>query len=134
MSEIEFEEGIKEINIEFAALDVEFTSLLNLRTGIIMNPIAAFNQNHDGPKWEFVDRPIVATQLLPATFSNVGMGLYGKGNQNDWSYGYEFYLTNGWVAFIINFRMMVLFLIKKEEPMFLPLILIQKFKNYKLQL
>ncbi|TBR19391.1 MAG: hypothetical protein EPO57_03945 [Chitinophagaceae bacterium] len=96
LSEIEFEEGTKEINIEFAALDVEFTSLLNLRTGIIMNPIAAFNQNHDGPKWEFVDRPIAATQLLPATFSNVGMGLYGKGNQNDWSYGYEFYLTNGW--------------------------------------
>ena len=43
-----------------------------------MNPIGAFNQNHDGPKWEFVDRPISATQMLPATWSNVGFGLYGK--------------------------------------------------------
>ncbi len=57
LSEIEFEDGTKEINIEFAALDIEFHPLFNLRGGVIMNPIGAFNQNHDGPKWEFVDRP-----------------------------------------------------------------------------
>jgi len=57
LSEIEFEEGGKEINIEFASLDVELHPLLNLRGGIIMNPIGSFNQNHDGPKWEFIDRP-----------------------------------------------------------------------------
>ena len=38
LSEIEFEDGTKEINIEFAALDLEFHPLLNLRGGIIMNP------------------------------------------------------------------------------------------------
>jgi hypothetical protein len=95
LSEIEFEDGTKEINIEFASVDFEFSPLLNFRGGIVMNPIGAFNQNHDGPKWEFIDRPISATQMLPATFSNVGFGLYGKKFTKDWVYGYEAYLTNG---------------------------------------
>jgi hypothetical protein len=95
LSEVEFEDGAKEINIEFAALDIEFDPLLNLRGGIIMNPIGSFNQNHDGPKWEFIDRPISATQMLPATFSNAGFGVYGKKSSNDWAYAYEVYLTNG---------------------------------------
>ncbi|RYE01402.1 MAG: hypothetical protein EOP50_02065 [Sphingobacteriales bacterium] len=95
LSEIEFEDGAKEISVEFASMDVEFNPLFNLRGGIVLNPIGAFNQNHDGPKWEFVDRPIAATQLLPATFSNVGFGVYGKKYSGNWVYGYEVYLTNG---------------------------------------
>ncbi len=77
LSELEFEEGGKELAIEFAALDMEFHPFVNLRGGIIINPIGAFNQNHDGPKWEFTDRPVSATQMLPATWSNAGFGLYG---------------------------------------------------------
>lgn len=95
LSEIEFEDGTKEINIEFASVDIEFHPLFNLRGGIVMNPIGAFNQNHDGPKWEFVDRPVSATQMLPATWSNVGFGAFGKLYKNNWVYAYEAYLTNG---------------------------------------
>lgn len=95
LTEIEFEDGTKEINIEFASVDFEFAPLFNLRGGVIMNPIGAFNQNHDGPKWEFIDRPISATQMLPATWSNVGFGVYGKKYTTDWVYAYEAYLTNG---------------------------------------
>jgi hypothetical protein len=95
LSEIEFEDGTKEINIEFAAMDMEFDPLFNLRGGIIMNPIGAFNQNHDGPKWEFVDRPVSATQMLPATFSNAGFGIYGKKYNKNWVYAFEAYITNG---------------------------------------
>jgi len=102
LSEIEFEDGTKEINIEFASVDFEFVPLFNLRGGVVMNPIGAFNQNHDGPKWEFVDRPIEATQMLPATFSNVGFGIFGKKSTKDWAYAYEAYLTNGFDDQIIN--------------------------------
>lgn len=102
LSEIEFEDGAKEINIEFASVDFEFAPLLNVRGGIVMNPIGAFNQNHDGPKWEFVDRPISATQMLPATFSNVGFGVYGKKYKKDWVFAYELYLTNGFDDKIIS--------------------------------
>jgi hypothetical protein len=102
LSEIEFEDGSKEINIEFASVDFEFNPLLNFRGGVVMNPIGAFNQNHDGPKWEFIDRPVSATQLLPATWSNVGFGIYGKLYKGDWVYAYETYLTNGFDDTIIS--------------------------------
>ena len=45
LAEIEFEDGGKKIAIEFASMDVELHPLFNLRGGIIMNPIGAFNQN-----------------------------------------------------------------------------------------
>lgn len=102
LSEIEFEDGTKEINIEFASVDVEVAPLLNFRGGVVMNPIGAFNQNHDGPKWEFIDRPVAATQMLPATWSNVGIGLYGKKYKQNWVYAYEAYLTNGFDDTIIS--------------------------------
>lgn len=102
LSEIEFEDGTKEINIEFASVDFEFAPLLNMRGGVVMNPIGAFNQNHDGPKWEFIDRPISATQMLPATWSNVGFGLFGKNSTKDWVYAYEAYLTNGFDDKIVD--------------------------------
>ena len=111
LSEIEFEDGTKEINIEFASVDFEFHPLFNLRGGIVMNPIGSFNQNHDGPKWEFVDRPVSATQMLPATWSNVGFGLYGKLYRKNWVYAYEAYLTNGFDDQII---------INSENKTFLP--------------
>ena len=102
LSEIEFEDGAKEISVEFAALDIELNPLLNLRGGMILNPIGAFNQNHDGPKWEFIDRPISATQMLPATWSNAGFGLYGKHYTNNWMFGYEAYLSGNFDNSIID--------------------------------
>jgi len=38
LTEIEFENGTKEINIEFALVDIELAPLLNVRGGIVMNP------------------------------------------------------------------------------------------------
>ena len=91
-----------EFGVEYAALDIEFNPLLNLRSGLILNPIGSFNQNHDGPKWEFTDRPIAMTQMLPDTWSNTGFGLYGKKYSGDWMYGYEFYVTGGFDDAIID--------------------------------
>ena len=102
ISEIEFEEGTEEIAVETALLDVELAQSLVVRGGILLTPIGAFNQNHDGPKWEFVDRPVSATELLPATFSNVGFGVHGKLFDGPRSYAYEFYLTNGFDERIIS--------------------------------
>lgn len=102
LSEIEFEDGGKEISLEFASVDVEFHPLLNLRAGIIINPIGSFNQNHDGPKWEFTDRPISATQMLPGTFSNAGIGLFGKKYSDDWMIGYEAYFSGSFDNSIIE--------------------------------
>lgn len=102
LSEIEFEEGAKKINLEFAAMDIEFHPMLNLRCGIIMNPIGSFNQNHDGPRWDFIERPLSSTTLIPATLSNVGCGIYGKHYFSNFNIGYEFYLTNGFDDKVIS--------------------------------
>ena len=102
LSELEFEEGTKEISIEFAAVDFNMHPLFNFRGGVVMNPIGAFNQNHDGPKWEFVNRPVAMTQMLPATWSNVGAGMYGRKYVRQWAFGYEVYLTNGFNDAIVN--------------------------------
>lgn len=102
LSEIEFEDGTREINLEFCALDLELHPLLNLRGGIVMNPIGGFNQNHDGPRWDFIDRPFSATGIIPTTLSNVGMGIYGKHFRHNWVLGYELYLTNGFDDQIID--------------------------------
>ncbi len=102
LSELEFEEGGKEIAIEFAAIDMELFPLANLRAGIILNPIGSFNQNHDGPKWEFTDRPISSTEMLPATWSNAGFGMYGKEYSGDWMYGYELYFSGNFDDSIID--------------------------------
>ncbi|MFA5667913.1 MAG: hypothetical protein WC967_01620 [Balneolaceae bacterium] len=111
MSEIEFEEGGKDINIEFAALDATILPIFNFRGGIIMNPIGAFNENHDGPKWEFVERPDVAVNMLPATWSNPGFGIFGKTYKRNWIFGYEAYLSNGFDDSIID---------NEEDKTFLP--------------
>jgi hypothetical protein len=102
LSEIEFEDGGKEIAIEFASVDVEFDPLVNFRVGILVNPIGSFNQNHDGPKWEFTDRPISATQMLPGTFSNAGIGFFGKKYTKKWMFGYEAYLSGSFDNSIIE--------------------------------
>lgn len=111
LSEMEFEDGTKEIGIEFAAVDVTFHPSLNFRGGIIMNPIGAFNQNHDGPRWEFVNRPDVSVNMLPATWSNAGFGLFGKTYKGNWILGYEIYLSNGFDGSIID---------NEESKTFLP--------------
>lgn len=53
-------------------------------------------------KWEFVDRPVAMTQMLPATWSNVRFGLYGKQYMKQWAFAYELYLTNGFDESIVN--------------------------------
>ena len=111
LSEMEFEDGTKEIGIEFAAMDVAFHPALNFRGGIVMNPIGAFNQNHDGPRWEFIERPDVAVNMLPATWSNAGFGMFGKTYKGNWIFGYETYLTNGFDNSIID---------NEENKTFLP--------------
>ncbi len=112
LSEIEYEndpmgeateaKNGSEFGLEYAAIDIEFNQMLTLRGGLILNPIGAFNQNHDGPKYEFTDRPIAMTQLLPDTWNNPGFGIYGKQFKNQWMFGYELYLTGGFDDSIID--------------------------------
>ncbi|MCH2466139.1 MAG: hypothetical protein MK237_09580, partial [Gemmatimonadetes bacterium] len=95
LSELEFEHGTEEIALETALVDFQFRPSLVLRAGIILPPIGYLNQNHDSPKWDFVDRPLVTTDIIPSTLSEVGAGVYGRGGRGSLLFSYDIYLTNG---------------------------------------
>lgn len=102
-SELEFEHGTEEISLETAQIDLQITPAFALRMGIVLPPIGAFNQNHDSPRWEFIDRPLVSTRIIPSTLSDVGVGLYGRARPGRrTSITYDAYLTNGLGDGIIN--------------------------------
>ncbi len=95
ISELEFEHGTEEIALETALIDVRIDPALVLRGGILLPPIGSFNQNHDAPVWEFVDRPIVSTEIIPSTLSEIGFGVYGQWFRGPLALTYDLYVTNG---------------------------------------
>ncbi len=94
-SELEFEHGTEEINLETALIDFEVNPALVLRGGILLPPLGTFNQNHDSPRWDFIDRPLVSTQIIPSTLSEVGFGVHGRFFTSAATIGYQAYLVNG---------------------------------------
>jgi len=96
LAELEFEHGTEEIALETAQVDVELFRELTLRGGVILVPLGLFNQNHDSPKWDIVDRPLVSTMIIPSTFSEVGAGFHGKRPLGSGlSFSYAAFITNG---------------------------------------
>lgn len=95
ISELEFEHGTEEIALETALIDFEVNPSFVLRGGIILPPVGAFNANHDSPKWEFVERPLVSTEIIPSTLSEVGFGMHGKLYPGTITFSYDLYLSNG---------------------------------------
>ncbi len=95
-SELEFEHGTEEIALETAILDMTFSPALSFRMGILLPPLGRFNVEHDSPKYNIIDRPLVSTLIIPATLSEMGLGLFGQRYLNRSNrVGYEIYLVNG---------------------------------------
>jgi hypothetical protein len=95
ISELEFEHGTREIALETALIDFTVNPSFVVRAGIILPPLGAFNVNHDSPRWNFVDRPLVSTQIIPATLSEPGFGVHGRLVPRGFSITYDAYLTSG---------------------------------------
>ncbi|MBH31056.1 MAG: hypothetical protein CMG71_03575 [Candidatus Marinimicrobia bacterium] len=95
-SELEFEHGTEEIALETAVLDLTFASALSFRMGILLPPLGRFNVEHDSPKYNIIDRPLVSTLIIPATLSEIGLGFFGQRYLNRSNrLGYELYIVNG---------------------------------------
>ncbi|NOT08378.1 MAG: hypothetical protein HOP28_09255 [Gemmatimonadales bacterium] len=95
ISELEFEHGTEEIALETALVDFMVNPSFVLRGGILLPAIGAFNVNHDSPRYDFVDRPLVSTRIIPSTLSEVGFGAHGRLAPRGFSVSYDAYLTNG---------------------------------------
>ena len=95
LSELEFEHGTEEIALETALLDIQLDPKFIIRGGILLVPLGALNQNHDSPRWDFVERPLVSSDIIPSTLSEVGFGFYGRAYKHPVTISYDMYLTNG---------------------------------------
>ena len=76
-AELEFEEGAREIKLEFATIDLAIHPALTFRAGMILSPVGRFNLAHDSPMNEFSDRPLVSTELVGVALSEPGAGILG---------------------------------------------------------
>jgi hypothetical protein len=95
-AELEFEEGGREVKLEYAAIDVRIHPSLTLRGGMLLSPLGRFNLSHDSPLNEFTDRPVVSTELLGVALSEPGFGALGQfGFARSGRLTYEIYATNG---------------------------------------
>lgn len=102
ISELEFEHGTEEIALETALIDVQLNPGFVVRTGILLPPIGYLNQNHDSPRWEHIDRPLVTTGIVPSTLSEVGFGAHGKFPTGRFVLSYDAYVTNGIGANVVG--------------------------------
>jgi len=95
LSELEFEHGTEEIALETAQLDFQLSPALIIRAGILVIPLGYLNENHDSPRWDFVERPLAVTEIIPSTLSDVGAGVLGRLRSGRLTISYNAYLTNG---------------------------------------
>jgi hypothetical protein len=95
-AELEFEEGGREIKLEYAAIDVRVHPSLTIRGGMLLSPLGKFNLSHDSPLNEFTDRPLVSTEILGVALSEPGFGAFGQfALAGTGRVTYELYATNG---------------------------------------
>ncbi|HEY9230370.1 MAG TPA: hypothetical protein VIP11_27205 [Gemmatimonadaceae bacterium] len=95
-AELEFEDGGREINLEYAAIDFLVHPRFAIRGGMLLSPLGRFNLAHDSPLNEFTDRPLVSTGLLGTALSEPGFGVFGQVPVTRIGrFTYESYVTNG---------------------------------------
>jgi cell division protein FtsB len=98
-SEIEYEhattgEGAEEkgeISVEFAYLDYLLRPEVNLRGGLVLIPLGFINELHEPPVFLGARRPDVERRIIPATWRELGLGVFGDAGP----FAYRAYLVNG---------------------------------------
>jgi hypothetical protein len=101
-AELEFEDGGREIKLEYAAIDFRLHPSVALRGGMLLSPLGRFNLSHDSPLNEFTDRPLVSTELLGVALSEAGFGALGSIGVGAGRFTYEAYATNGFHSGLIS--------------------------------
>ena len=99
-SEIEFEHGTTgqgseeegEVSVEFAALDFFIDPMVNARAGMVLMPMGFINQIHEPTFYFGNNRPEVERRIIPTTWREMGVGLFGSITPN---LTYTGYVVNG---------------------------------------
>ncbi|HUF89655.1 MAG TPA: porin [Gemmatimonadota bacterium] len=82
-SELEVEhafvkDGQGELELEQAFIDFHLDPDVAIRAGIVLVPIGIQNERHEGPAYFGVERHQVETVLIPTTWFEPGVGLFGR--------------------------------------------------------
>ena len=85
-SEIEFEHGTTgegseekgEVSVEFANLDFFLDPRVNVRAGLVLVPMGFINEIHEPAFFHGNNRPEVERQIIPSTWREIGVGLFGE--------------------------------------------------------
>ncbi|MFN8011727.1 MAG: hypothetical protein U0P81_10000 [Holophagaceae bacterium] len=98
-SELEFEHGgysdehvEGEVKVEFAYFDFLWRKELNVRAGQVLMPLGFINEIHEPPTVLSVKRPFTERAIIPATWSEIGVGVHGELPAG---LSYRAYLTTG---------------------------------------
>jgi len=100
-SEVEVEHAVAssedagEVEIEQAYVDGLVSRWVNLRAGLILMPVGIINIYHEPPTFNGVDRPLVDTLIIPSTWREPGLGIFGELATG---FSYQLYLVNGFNA------------------------------------
>ena len=100
-SEVEVEHAVSsaddrgEVEIEQAFLDGLLEKRLNLRGGLVIMPVGIVNVYHEPPSFNGVDRPDVDTFVIPSTWREPALGIFGELAEG---LRYQLYLVNGFNA------------------------------------
>lgn len=82
-SEVEIEHAISsaedhgEVEVEQAYLSYSLNPAVNLKAGLFLMPFGFINRNHEPPVFHGVERNEVETRIIPSTWREGGIGLYG---------------------------------------------------------
>lgn len=67
-----------EVALEQAYLDLRIKRQLGVRAGLIIVPVGIINPTHEPPTFNGVERPNVEKYLIPSTWRESGIGIYGS--------------------------------------------------------
>jgi len=66
-----------EAEAEQAYVDLLIAKWINLRGGVVLVPFGKFNLDHFDPRRDLTDRPLVARQIVPTTWGDLGASIFG---------------------------------------------------------
>lgn len=95
---LEGDEG-GEVALEQAYVDMRYSPEFGVRAGIMLVPVGIVNPVHEPPTFNGVERPNVEKYIIPSTWRESGIGVYGKFRNG---LSYQAYLMAGLDASGIN--------------------------------
>lgn len=92
--------GDGEAKVEQAYADFLINDPINIRAGALLIPFGRYNLYHDSDIQELTDRPLLARDIIPTTWTEAGYGFFGEfdpviGAYEDLTISYQAYAVNG---------------------------------------